>query len=148
MKTFLVPIDFSAVTEDVIDTAIDFARAFRGKVHLLHVVQPPVLTTDFALPAEMLQEAYDASEKAAARKMTEFEQRFRTAGVDCATDLKHGGPAILIAQEAARVKADYVIMGSHGHGKLYDLLVGSTSAGVMKRVKSGVILLPPGDREY
>lgn len=148
MKTFLVPIDFSAVTDDVVDTAIDFTRAFGGKAALLHVVQPPVITSDFALPAEMMQEALDATEKAATKKLAEYVARFREAGLEASADIQHGPPATLIAAEAERVKADFVIMGSHGHGKLYDLLVGSTSAGVMKRVKAGVILLPPGDREY
>lgn len=147
MKTFLLPVDFSAVSEDVIDTAIAFARAFDGKVALVHVVQPPVVASDFALPVNVLQEAIAASEKAAQAKLNEYGERFRLAGIAAEGRVLHGPPVALIREEAERVKADFIIMGTHGHGKLYDLLVGSTSAGVIKRAKCGVIILPPGDRE-
>ena len=148
MKSLLVPVDFSGITEDVIDTAIDFARAFQGRVTLLHVLQPPVVASEFALPVEVLQEALVTGEKAATAKVESYVSRFQAAGVTAEARVLHGPPGSLIVEEAERVKADFVIMGSHGHGKLYDLIVGSTANRVIKKAKCGVILLPPGDREY
>lgn len=146
MKTFLVPIDFSAVTEEVIDTAVSFARAFEGKVALIHVVQPPVVTSEFALPVEVLQEAVNAGERAATGKLDAYVAMFRNAGIACEAKVTHGPPVTMIREEAARVSADYIIMGSHGHGKLYDFLVGSTASGVMKRATCGIIIVPHGDK--
>ena len=146
MKTFLVPIDFSAVTEDVIDTAVSFARAFAGKVALIHVVQPPVVTSEFALPVEVLQEALAAGEKSALGKLEAHLALLRNAGIPCEARVTHGPPVALIREEAARVQADYIVMGSHGHGKLYDFLVGSTASGVMKKAKCGMIIVPPKDK--
>lgn len=145
MKTFLVPVDFSAVTDEVIDTAVSFARAFQGRVSLIHVVQPPVVTSEFALPVEVLQEAMTAGEKAAAKKLDVFVQLFRNAGITCEARVVHGPPAAMIREEAERVKADFVVMGSHGHGKLYDFFVGSTASGVIKKAKCGVIIVPQAD---
>jgi nucleotide-binding universal stress UspA family protein len=146
MKTFLVPVDFSAVTDEVIDTAVSFARAFQGRVTLIHVVQPPVVTSEFALPVEVLQEAMTAGEKAAEKKLESLVQLFRNAGLTCESRVVHGPPVTMIREEAERVKADYVVMGSHGHGKLYDFLVGSTASGVIKKARCGVIIVPPEDR--
>lgn len=146
MKTFLVPVDFSAVTDEVIDTAVTFARAFDGKVNLIHVVQPPVVTSEFALPAEVLQEAVTAGEKAAKTKLDVHVELFRTAGVTCEARVAHGPPVTMIREEAERVQADFIIMGSHGHGKLYDFLVGSTASGVMKKAKCGIIIVPQKDK--
>ncbi|MBA3849160.1 MAG: hypothetical protein C0502_04090 [Opitutus sp.] len=146
MKTFLVPVDFSAVTDEVIDTAVTFARAFEGRVNLIHVVQPPVVTSEFALPVEVLQEAMAAGQKAAQAKLEGYVELFRQAGIACEAKVAHGPPVTMIREEAARVKADYIIMGSHGHGKLYDFLVGSTASGVMKRAKCGIIIVPPADK--
>jgi nucleotide-binding universal stress UspA family protein len=143
MKTFLVPVDFSAVTDEVFDTAVTFARAMRGKVHLFHVVQPPVVTSEFALPVEVLQEAVSAGEKAAHAKLQTLAEQLRGASLDCEFRVAHGPAVTLIREEAERVKADYIIMGSHGHGKLYDFLVGSTASGVIKKAKCGVIIVPP-----
>lgn len=147
MKTILVPVDFSPVTEDVIDNAITFACAFGGKVTLLHVVQPPVVaTTEYALPVEIIQEAMDVSEKSAREKMSRFTALFREAGLDCETRVLIGPPVTHILEEAARIGADYILMGSHGHGRLYDLLVGSTASGIIKKARCGVVILPTEDK--
>ncbi len=55
MKTFLVPVDFSPVSAMIIDAAVSFARAFQGQVALLHVIQPPTITSEYALPLEAVQ---------------------------------------------------------------------------------------------
>jgi nucleotide-binding universal stress UspA family protein len=146
MKTFLVPVDFSPITDDVIDTAVDFARVFKGRVVLVHVVQPPVVTSEFALPAEVLQEALVAGESAGRAKLQGLRERLEGAGITTEVKVLQGPPSSLIVDEARTSGADFIIMGSHGHGKLYDLLVGSTASGVMKKAKCGVILLPPAER--
>lgn len=146
MKTFLVPVDFSPVTEEVIDTAVSFARAFGGGVSLVHVVQPPVVTSEFALPVEVLQEAITAGEKAARTKLEGYATRLREAGLACTLSVVHGPPVTMIREEAEKAKADYIILGSHGHGKLYDFLVGSTASGIIKKATCGVIIVPPADK--
>lgn len=146
MKTFLVPVDFSAVMENVIATAVSLARALQGTITLLHVVQPPVVTGDFALPVEAVQDAINAGEKAAREKLSEYSRLLREGGLEAEARVVHGASVVMINEEAKRVKADFIIMGSHGHGKLYDLLVGSTASGVLKGAKCGVIILPPVER--
>lgn len=147
MKTLLVPVDFSPVTESVIDHAVSLARALKGAITLLHVVQPPVSTGDFALPVEAVQDAINAGEKAGREKLAEYSRMLRTAGIEAESRVVHGAPVVMILEEAKRVKADYIVMGSHGHGKLYDLLVGSTASGVLKDAKCAVLILPPAERK-
>lgn len=38
--------------------------------------------------------------------------------------------------------ADLIIMGSHGHGAVYNLLVGSVTEGVLKSAKCPVLVVP------
>lgn len=146
MKTFLVPVDFSAVTGTVIDTAIEFSKNLSGRITLLYVVQPPAVTGDYALPVEVLQEAVAASEKAASGHLAKHEARARAAGVSVESVIRQGSPMQLIIEEADARQADFIVMGSHGHGKLYDFLVGSTASGVIKQARCGVIILPPADK--
>ena len=142
MKTFLVPVDFSAVSNEIIDTAVTFARSFEGKVVLLHVIQPPIITSEYALPVEAVQEAIIAGENEATVKLTACARVFQATGLGFEAIVRHGPPVYAILEEAEKVKADFIIMGSHGHGKFYDLLVGSTASGVMKGAKCGVIIMP------
>lgn len=147
MKAFLVPVDFSPVTDEVIDTAVSFARAFQGKVTLIHVVQPPVVTSEFALPVDVLQEALTAGEKAAKTKLDRHAGMLREAGLACEVRVVHGPPVTMIREEAERGKADYIIIGSHGHGKLYDFFVGSTASGIIKKAGCGVIIVPQTEKQ-
>lgn len=142
MKTFLVPVDFSAVSEEIVNTAVSFARSFGGKVILLHIIQPPIVTSEYALPVDAVEEAIAASEKSAETKFIAFTSRFQAADLEVEALVRHGPPVYTILEEATKVKADFIIMGSHGHGKIYDLLVGSTASGVLKGAQCGVVIMP------
>ena len=147
MKTFLVPVDFSSITERVVDSALAFARAFGGKVELLHIVQAPVIATaEYALPAEVIQEAVAVSKSASQKKLAAYAELFQKSGVECTSQILVGAPVPLIREEAAKSHVDFILMGSHGHGKLYDFLVGSTASGVLKKARCGVIIIPPVDK--
>ena len=148
MKTFLVPVDFSAVTEKVIDDSVGLARAFGGNVNLLYVVQPPaVATAEYALPAEVIQEAMNVTDRSARDKLAKYAGRFRNAGLACETAVVVGQPVEIILEQSRKLGADYIVMGSHGHGKLYDFLVGSTASGVLKKARCAVIILPSATGE-
>lgn len=146
MKTFLVPVDFSAVSEEIVDTAVTFAQAFRARIVLLHIIPPPIVTSEYALPVEAVQESLVAGEHSAENRLEEYAETFRRAQLTVETQVRHGPPVRSILEEAERTQADFIIMGSHGHGKLYDLLVGSTASGVLKGARCGVIIMPPDER--
>jgi nucleotide-binding universal stress UspA family protein len=144
MKTLLVPVDFSPVTKKVVAAAIEFARSFRAKIVLVHVViPPPPVTNDFALPIGTMQEVLTIGENAAQRRLMTFVKKIRASRLKVEAHVLQGPPGYCVVEEAKRVKADYIIMGSHGHGKLYDLLVGSTASSIIKQATCGVIILPP-----
>ncbi|AOS43283.1 Putative universal stress protein [Lacunisphaera limnophila] len=147
MKTFLVPVDFSPVTDKVIDAALGFARAMQGRVILLHIIQPPVIAGgEHALPADVIEEVVQNNQRAALQKLDGRRESFRKEAIDCSVAAEVGAPDRVIVAEAAKRQADFIIMGSHGHGRLYDFLVGSTASGVIKQATCGVIVIPPADR--
>ena len=54
----------------------------------------------------------------------------------------HGQAADAIAARAAADKADLIVMGTHGHGALGRLVLGSVSSGVLARSNVPVLLVP------
>ena len=47
-----------------------------------------------------------------------------------------------ILEQAAKYHADYIILGSHGHGALYHLFSGSVVTGILKHAKCPIIIVP------
>ncbi len=142
MKTILAPIDFSAATESVVTEAASLARALGGKVVLLTVLQPPAITNEYSALVDNLSEIMAAGERNAARRLAELESRLRGEQVPVETMQLNGPPIRLIVEQAKGLDAAYVVMGSHGHAALYDLLVGSTTHGVLMRAGCPVVITP------
>jgi len=142
MKTILAPVDFSGATDAVVGEAIALARALDGRVVLLTVIQPPAITNEYSALMDNLAEIVAAGEKNAARRLAELEAGLQAERIPVETVQINGAPIRTIADQARKVGADYIVMGSHGHTALYDLLVGSTTHGVLMRASCPVVITP------
>jgi nucleotide-binding universal stress UspA family protein len=147
MKTILTPIDFSDVTDAVVKEAASLAQALNGRVVLLTVVQPPVVMTEYAALMENIAELTAAGERNASLQLEKIEKQLAAAGIPTETCQTAGSPITHIVREAADRKADYIVMGSHGHTALYELLVGSTTHGVLLRARCPVVIVPAAEEE-
>jgi nucleotide-binding universal stress UspA family protein len=68
----------------------------------------------------------------------------RDEGVTAHVIHQVGSPGERIVQQAERLEADYIVMGSHGHGAFYDLIVGGTTTRVLKAATCPVVIVPAG----
>lgn len=143
MKTILAPVDFSSATRGVLVVAQDLARMTGGQIVLLHAVQQPVITTDYGLTAEVLQETMAANQGAARSQIEHLEKTLLDKGVLVETRLVSGYAAGNIVEQAGELRAAYIVLGSHGHTAFYDLLVGSTTHAVLKTAPCPVVIVPP-----
>jgi len=143
MKTILVPIDFSNVSDDVIAASRLLARATRARIVILGVAQPPVITSEYGTMIENIGEIIAYSEKTIARQLKALAKRIAAPGLPVETVQLTGAPAPLILAQAEAEKADYIVMGSHGHTALYDLVVGSTTHQVLRKARCPVMIVPP-----
>lgn len=142
MKTILAPIDFSPVSEAVVAEAAALARAVGGRVLLMSVIQPPVILHEYAPISENIAEITAAGERSAAIKLEAIENSLRKDFVSAESVQVVGSPIPHIVEQARLCAADYIVMGSHGHTALYDLIVGSTTQGVLMRAKCPVVIIP------
>ena len=141
MKTILTPIDFSGASKPVVAEAVKLARAVRARLVLLHVVQPPVVTDNDVGPQMRAEYAATASE-AAAKLLAALEKPLRARGIAVQTKHMLGNPGQCIVDQAAMLDADYIVLGSHGHGAFYELIVGSTTSRVLKQARCPIVVVP------
>ena len=75
-------------------------------------------------------------------KLDELKAQAAASGL-AVTALHVQGPIVeKILDLAAEHGAGMIVMGSHGHGALYELLVGSITQGVLKGAKCPVVVVP------
>ena len=141
----LVAVDLSDATAKVIEAARGVAKLTGVKIFVLHVAEPD---PDFI--------GYEAGPDAVRRHITEALHHEQTAVQALAEDLREEGleaSGLLILgptvdttlKEADRLGAGLIVIGSHGHGALYDALVGSYSAGIIRKSKLPVLVVPVKD---
>lgn len=146
MKTILTPVDFSEVSDVVITASAALAKAIDARIVLLTVVQPPVFTAEYSALVDNIVEITAIGERTAARQLAATQERLKKEGLAVETVQFSGAPVVHITEQAEKFNADYIVMGSHGHTAFYDLLVGSTTHGVLKRAPCPVIIVPPKEQ--
>ncbi|HEX8295465.1 MAG TPA: universal stress protein [Chthoniobacteraceae bacterium] len=142
MNTILVPIDFSDATSPVVATASRLAKAFGSRIVLLHVAEPEPDFVGFEPGPMPVRQSVARDFKIEHQRLDELKQQI-AADADGVLALHIQGPTVdKILHEATEQKASWIVMGSHGHGSLYELLVGSVTHGVMKGAKCPVVVVP------
>jgi len=142
VKTILTPVDFSGITDAVVGQASVFAKAVGGRVVLVNVLQPPVITSEYGPFMENIGEIVLVAEKSAAKQLARWQDQLIAAGIEVEALQLTGAPVTSILKQAEKMAADYIVMGSHGHTAFYDLLVGSTTHGVLLKSACPVLIVP------
>jgi nucleotide-binding universal stress UspA family protein len=146
MKTILVPVDFSKVSRYVLAEAARLARLTKARLVLLNIVQPPAVVTDLApLVGEALQLTAEL-EVIGRRHLHRLQKSPTLRGLKVEAICEQGFPVAQILAQAKRLRADVIVLGSHGHGAVYHLVVGSTANGILKHASCPVLIVPAPEK--
>ena len=142
MKTILAPVDFSGVTPRMVAQAAELAQALNCGVELFHALAPPVNVVTYDMPVEAFAKEIEFAQEQALRKLAELKRQLDARNISCTTKFTQGHAVATILDEARQLPAAFVVMGSHGHGAIYELLAGSTTHGVLHRAPCPVVIVP------
>lgn len=112
-----------------------------GAIHaytVLHVVPPVPARAAAALPKAILEAHHEEEVERVLKPIRSF---FAKQGIDAEFIAKAGSPAETIAAQATRGKYQLLMMGSHGHGALGNLVLGSVATKVMAQCATPVLLV-------
>jgi nucleotide-binding universal stress UspA family protein len=138
----IAAIDFSLVTEAVLDALERFATSIAARVWLVHVVAPDPAFVGYKVGPGGVRNQIAAEHRKHHQDLQHLAERLRTAGVETTALLLQGPTVETIISEAGRLSAELIVLGSHGHGRIYDVLVGSVSEGIVRASKVPVLLVP------
>ncbi len=134
IKSILVATDLTETTEQVFLTSRELATATGAEIQVVHVIEDDAVVTDTL--ARQRAEQVERTEFLDAVKKW-FEDDPRLAG----THAYLGDPAEVIVDEAERVGADVILLGTHHSRGFGDRVLGSTAESVVRKSRAPVLIL-------
>ena len=148
MKTIVAAVDFSDSTPGVLETASGLAKAYGAKLHLLHVLEPEPTYTAYGFTPDEFPAIHTFQEEARKRAKQKLDEAAAQLpeGVSVVTEeLGEGSPLQALLEFIDEKDADLVVLGSHGHGVVASLLIGSVAEGMVRKAVIPTLVVPaPG----
>ena len=138
----LITIDFSAATTPVLATAARIGASGQSRLHLLHVLPPDPDFVGYQTGPATVREQVAKEQRSLQQRLAILVDALRDLGCDASAHVAQGPTVAMVLSEAERLDVTFIVVGSHGHGAVYDLLVGSTSEAIVRQAKRPVLVVP------
>ena len=142
-KNILFPIDFSECSESVFPYAIDMARKFGAKLHLLFVARDISYLEAIDVASEVLVDTLAEVTRAGENRMKQFCEKNLSDFPTYEAKIVGGDAADEILKFADREGIDLIVMGTHGRKGLDRILIGSVADRVTKNAAMPVLTVNP-----
>ena len=156
IHTILYATDLGPYQPTVFRHAAGLAQQFGAKVHIVYVLEPlgefahslidNYVPTD--VQAKLHKEGYaEARQNLQARldKSCKEDLNIDSKALMSEVRIVEGRPATVILDEARRIGADLIVLGSHGHSALDEMLIGSVARKITLKATVPVLLVPIKD---
>jgi nucleotide-binding universal stress UspA family protein len=142
----LVAVDLSEATQIIVNKAEELAIALSAKVWILHNAEPEPDVVEFRVDPQAAREALATKFHNEHLRIQDIANRLRETGLDATALLVHGATVETILKEASDLDVDMIVVGTHGRGAMYQLLVGSVSKGILHKSRFPVLVIPTHKR--
>ncbi|MFI5186144.1 MAG: universal stress protein [Chitinophagales bacterium] len=145
MKTIIVPTDFSTVSDNAMNYAVDLARETGSSILLFHAYQVPVSMTDVPIVLVSIEDLQKNAESKMGDVKKSLEQT--TAGsIKIYAETRLGDTVDELEDLCNRINPFAVVMGTKGETGLERVFFGSTTLTTIKHLSWPVIVVPPGKK--
>ena len=142
----LVAVDLSESTQTIVEKVEEINKEYPAKVWILHNAEPEPDILEFKVDPLAARENLAKKFHNEHCQIQEIANRLRKAGLDATALLVHGATVEAILKEASDLDVDMIVVGTHGRGAMYQLLVGSVSEGILHKSRYPVLVIPTHKR--
>ena len=138
-------IEFSAISNNAIDYAVDLAKATSCSVLLFHAYQVPVSMTDVPIVLLSVEDLQKNNES----KMNEVKESLQERigdSIKIYAETKLGDTVDELEDVCDKLKPFAVVMGTKGATGMERVLFGSTTLTTIRHLNWPVIVVPPGKK--
>ncbi len=152
MKKVLITLDYNPNSEKVVNEGYKLAKMMGAEVCLFHVLadvryygmqyEPFMGYEGYAFPVDY--NIQDEFVKVAQDYLDKTKTHLKDENVT--THLAEGDTAKKILEYANEWKADLIVMGTHSHGTLEKIFLGTVASTVLERTEIPVYMVPTGQK--
>lgn len=143
MKTIIAALDFSDASEPVIAATTKLAKALNEGIHLVHVVEAEPTYAAYGFSPDEFPAMHQVQTESLNRGEEKLQKIAREIDVpNVQTRVLQGQPLHALLKYAEEINADMLVLGSHGHGFLGSLLLGSVAEGCVRKAKIPALIVP------
>jgi len=140
--SILAAVDFSDAYQHIIDQAVLQSKLFSEKLYLIHVENPDTTFVSEGVPPQYVVSISDEKFEVDKKHLDEIVDSLKKKGIEADYFLEKGMTAPKIIEKARLLQVKMIVIGSHGHSMLMDLIKGSTHEGVLHRAECPVLVIP------
>jgi len=141
MKTILAATDYSKPSVNALHYAIMLAKQTKSRLLLLHVFQVPVIPSQGAIAVIPFSE-FEKMHNNKLKKIALTLQKKYGNTIEITYLAKAGFVFDVVEELIKNKKADLVVMGIKGAGKVSEIFIGSTASDVAGNIKCPVLIVP------
>ena len=139
LKKLLAPIDFSKGSFLTLNYAIEIAKSLKAELHVIHVIEPIVFSSDIVLTKYGFDELANELEIVGKRDLAKIAKNLEDLDIVFTIKIIHGKPSDEILEYADKNHIDIICIATHGHGAIENFLIGSTAEKVLRKSKCPVL---------
>ncbi|MFT3885816.1 MAG: universal stress protein [Flavobacteriales bacterium] len=142
MKNILVPVELDQANERVVDQAAAIAHAFDPQIWLVHVAAPDPAFVGYEPGPQYIRDLRADELREEHALLQRWRDKLIARGLRAQALLVQGVTAETILEQADRLNADLIVMGSHGRHGIRKALLGSACSDVLHANRRPVLVVP------
>src|SRR5690606_21432080 len=141
-KNILVAIDFNDSIGELISYAEGIALKFEAKIWVVHVAAPNPDFVGYEAGPQYIRDIKAEELREEHRNLQNICQAFIDPEIECEALLIQGSTVESVLNEAKKLNADLLIVGTHKHSFLYNLLSENVSLKLLKSAEMPLLAIP------
>jgi len=142
MKNILVSVDFDDNEHLLLKKALEFGKAFKSKVWLVHIAAPEPDFIGYDVGPQYIRDTRADELRDEDKLLQKFAKELNQSGVEAESLLVQGATIEMIVKEAKKLKTDLIIAGHTKRNFIYQTFVGSVSQDIIKESDIPVLIVP------
>jgi nucleotide-binding universal stress UspA family protein len=144
LKKILIAVDDSPFAQRAAKVGIELAEALKAEIAFVHVFDAAATPAGaWGFPADRISAMSELEGKRLLKKFRDLVPEKLASRSRLHDFLESGSAASSIVAVAKKWRADLIVMGSHGRGKVKGILMGSVSQDVLRKAPCPILVVPP-----